>query len=50
MCEEDKLCSFESNNYISILIYTAKPWTMMKADISRLAPTIIRFVQRTDGR
>jgi len=26
-------------------MYKAKPWTMMKADISRLVPTITRFVQ-----
>jgi len=27
-------------------MYKAEPWTMMKADISRLVPTITRFVQR----
>ena len=27
-------------------MYKAKPWTMMKADIGRLVPTITRFVQR----
>jgi len=31
-------------------MYKAKPWTMMKADISRLVPTITRFVQRKEGR
>jgi hypothetical protein len=50
MCKEDKLCSFESSNYITVLIHTAKPWTMMKAYISRLMPTIIRFVHRTEER
>jgi len=32
------------------LMYKAKPWTMMKADISKLVPTMKRLVQRTEGR
>jgi len=50
MCKEDKLCLFKSINYISILLYKEKPWTIMKADIRRLVPTITRFVQRIEGR
>lgn len=31
-------------------MYKAKPWTMTKADISRMVSAITRFVRRAEGR